>query len=87
MRQQLPNFKYKFHDLRATFGMNWVDHVMGKDGGKAEYMFARDQLRKLMWHRSATVTDRYLEYRQHIQRLEKAQAGWNRDLVNLIQSV
>lgn len=86
MRQTLPNFKYKFHDLRATFGMNWVDHVMGTDGVKEQYMFARDQLRKLMWHKNATTTDRYLEYRQHIQQLERAQAGWNQDLVDFIQS-
>lgn len=86
MRQTLPNFKYKFHDMRATFGMNWVDHVMGREGAKEHYLFARDQLRKLMWHKDATTTDRYLEYRNHIHQLQEAQAGWNLDLINLIQS-
>jgi hypothetical protein len=86
VRKTLPKFEYRFHDLRATFGMNWVDHVVGKENTKHNYMWARDQLRKLMWHKRATTTDLYLEYREHKHHLEKAQAGWNQDLVDLIQS-
>lgn len=87
VRKTMPQFTYRYHDLRATFGMNWIDSVMGKHGAKEQYMWARDQLRKLMWHKHATTTDLYLEYRHHMHQLEKAQAGWDQDLVNLIQSV
>jgi hypothetical protein len=82
----LPNFKYSFHDLRATFGMNWVDHVVGAGGTKEKYLWARDQLRKLMWHKDPATTDHYLEYRQHMRHLQTAQAGWSQHLVNLINA-
>ncbi len=54
VQKKHPNFKYRFHDQRATFGMNWIDYQMlqaGPDFGK-RYLWARDQLRKLMWHKS-----------------------------------
>jgi integrase len=86
VRKTLPTFSYRFHDLRATFGMNWVDHCVGREDTKPNYMWARDQLRKLMWHKDATTTDRYLEHRQQMHQLEKAHAHWNQDLVKLIQS-
>jgi hypothetical protein len=85
VRRVLPQFNYKFHDLRATFGMNWVDHAVGTEDTKKKYTWAHDQLRKLMWHRDPATTDRYLDYRQHMHQLEEAQADWGRDLVNLIQ--
>lgn len=89
VRKTLPKFRYRFHDLRATFGMNWVDHNMGQERAenteKGKYLWARDQLRKLMWHNDARTTDRYLEYRQHMHHLEQAQAGWSQHLIELIQ--
>ncbi|RZL03842.1 MAG: site-specific integrase [Rubrivivax sp.] len=84
VRKCNPTFNYKFHDLRATFGLNWVDHVLGEDGAKEKYLWAREQLRKLMWHKDATTTDRYLEYRHHLHHLKKAQEGWNQHLLDLI---
>lgn len=87
VQQKLPTFKYRFHDLRATFGMNWVDYQMlqaGPDFGK-RYVWARDQLRKLMWHRSPLTTDKYLEHRENMRHLQLAQQGWSDHLVELIQ--
>jgi hypothetical protein len=85
VRKTLPRFSYRFHDLRATFGMNWVDHAIGDDHTKKNYLWARDQLRKLLWHKDPKTTDGYLEYRQNILQLEGAQAGWARELERLIQ--
>jgi hypothetical protein len=87
VRKTLPNFKYRFHDLRATFGMNWVDDFMHGNPNPAgsSYLWARDQLRKLMWHKSAATTDKYLEYRQHMHHLESAQEGWGRHLISMFQ--
>lgn len=87
VQKNLPEFKYRFHDLRATFGMNWVDYQMeeaGSDFGK-RYLWARDQLRKLMWHKSPSTTDKYLEHREHVRHLQLAQQGWSDHLVELIQ--
>lgn len=87
VQKKLPKFKYRFHDLRATFGMNWVDFQMteaGPDFGK-HYVWARDQLRKLMWHKSPLTTDKYLEHREHMRQLQLAQQGWSDHLVELIQ--
>lgn len=88
LRKTHPKFKYRFHDLRATFGMNWVDYQMvqtdPEDFGK-RYLWARDQLRKLMWHKSAVTTDKYLEYREHMPHQQLAQQGWSDHLIKLIQ--
>lgn len=86
IQKSIPGFRYQFHDMRATFGINWVDAVMnGGDTGK-RYIWAREQLRKLMWHKWPTTTDRYLQYRERLQRLEAAEAKWNQDLLELIRS-
>lgn len=89
VRKTHPQFKYRFHDLRATFGMNWVDYQMtqaGPEGFGKRYLWARDQLRKLMWHKSPLTTDRYLEYREHMHHLQLAQQGWSNHLVELIKA-
>lgn len=88
VRKTLPKFKYRFHDLRATFGMNWVDYQMQQGGSEdysKRYLWARDQLRKLMWHRSPLTTDKYLEYREHMHHLQMAQQGWSDHLAELIR--
>lgn len=88
MRKAHPRFKYRFHDLRATFGLNWVDYQMlqaGAEGLGKHYLWTRDQLRKLMWHKSPLTTDKYLEYREHMHHLQLAQKDWSNHLVELIQ--
>jgi hypothetical protein len=86
VQKKFPKFKYRFHDLRATFGINWVDYQMREAGpnfGK-HYVWARDQLKKLMWHKSPLTTDRYLEHHEHMRHLQLAQQGWSSHLVELI---
>jgi hypothetical protein len=87
IQKSIPGFRYQFHDLRATFGINWVDAVMKEGDTRERYLWAREQLRKLMWHKAPTTTDRYIQYRQHLQHLESAEARWNQDLLELIRSV
>lgn len=84
MQKTLPGFSYRFHDLRATFGVNWVDTVSREGDTRERYMWCREQLRKLMWHKQATTTDRYIEYRQHLHMLEAALEGWSTTLLDLI---
>jgi hypothetical protein len=86
VRKTIKDFYYQFHDLRATFGINWVDAVLGEGDTHGRYIWAREQLRKLMWHKLPTTTDRYINYRKHLQDLEKAEAHWNQELLDLIRS-
>jgi hypothetical protein len=86
IRKTIPAFHYQFHDLRATFGVNWVDAVMRNQDTRQRYIWTRDQLRKLMWHKRPTTTDLYIDYRQHTELLEKAEADWNHNLLDLIRS-
>ena len=85
-RKTIPDFRYQFHDLRATFGLNWVDAAMASGSERERYLWTREQLRKLMWHRNASTTDRYIEFRRHVENLDAAEAGWNNDLLELIRS-
>lgn len=78
VRAEIPDFRYSFHDLRATFGMNYVDYwVDAISQNAAKYSFVLNNLRELMWHRSLTDTERYLQYREHFHMTEAAQEGWN----------
>lgn len=86
IRKSIPDFHYQFHDLRATFGINWIDAVVESQDTRERYLWAREQLRKLMWHKAAATTDRYIEYRRHMEHLEKAEAHWNQNLLDLIRS-
>jgi hypothetical protein len=85
IRKTIPGFHYQFHDLRATFGINWIDAVTESHDTRQGYLWARDQLRKLMWHKSAATTDRYIDYRRHTEQLEAAEARWNQSLLDLIR--
>lgn len=87
VRKTLPEFRYKFHDTRATFGMNWVDDVMGTGNAcKETYHFAMEELRKLMWHKRTDTTEKYLDYRRHRQHLDSAERGWGSYLLEMIDS-
>jgi|LauGreDrversion4_2_1035121.scaffolds.fasta_scaffold117932_2 integrase len=93
VRKNHPLFKYRFHDLRATFGMNWVDHQMrqaGTEGLGKHYLWVREQLQKLMWHRSPLTTDKYLNYREEQHQTQQAMKEWSRhlneDLLGLLRS-
>jgi len=79
------NFKYRFHDLRASFGMNYVDFCedkIARDGGGRELVLK--QLAKLMWHSNIATTIRYLDYRHNLHMIEAAEKGWSEYLVSLI---
>ncbi len=79
-------FHYKFHDLRASFGMNYVDFWIGKSGTDPK---AREkclkQLSALMWHSNIETTLGYLNYRDNIRVFEAADDGWHNYLKKLVE--
>lgn len=62
------NFYYRFHDLRATFGMNLTDaQLQLVQEGKITLAQAREYVRFRMSHSSYETTDRYLNYRANLE--------------------
>lgn len=76
------DFYFKPHDLRASFGMNQTDMQMSlvRDG-LITLSKARTNVMALMWHSSTEVTDKYLNYREHIAMIYAAVNGYG-DLVH-----
>lgn len=65
-KHNVPNFHYRFHDLRATAGMNWTDFGLSLvEKKKLNLREVREFVKTRMGHESAAITDRYLQYRQH----------------------
>jgi hypothetical protein len=78
------DFKYRFHDLRASFGMNYVDFCAERDRDGRDRELVLKHLAKLMWHTNVATTLRYLDYRRNLHMIEAAEKGWSEYLVNLI---
>lgn len=70
-KYEAPNFHYRFHDLRATAGMNWTDYGLSLvEKKELTLKDVREFVKTRMGHESSSVTDRYLQYRQN-QKLTK----------------
>jgi len=83
-RLQNPQYKFSFHDLRATFGLNVVDYMTAN---KVPYARALDQLRQLMWHTRLSTTESYLKYREIRALFDEVQDGWNQHLKSLVTRI
>ena len=76
-KYNVPNFHYRFHDLRATAGMNWTDYGLSLvEKKKLNLREVREFVKNRMGHESAAVTDRYLQYRQHQQLTKEVSIGY-----------
>lgn len=68
-----PNFHYRIHDLRASFGMNMVEAQSALvTSGVITLHKARMNVKDLMWHESFATTDLYLNYRSQMDALYAA---------------
>jgi len=64
----VADFYYRFHDLRATFGMNLTDaQLQLVQEGKITLAQAREYVRFRMGHSSYETTDKYLNYRANLE--------------------
>lgn len=70
-------FHYRFHDLRASYGMNIVDHLAPLiDSGKITYTAALNFVRVRLGHESLITTERYLKYRANQKMAQRVQDEW-----------
>lgn len=61
------NFRYQFHDTRASYGMNLTDHQLERvSKGDITLHQAREFVKARMCHESSATTDRYLQYRHNL---------------------
>jgi integrase len=77
-------FHYKFHDTRATFGMNLVDDRMKLlADGRTNLIEVLDYVRVRMSHSQLSITERYLNYRSRLRLASAVQDDWETHLENL----
>ncbi len=82
-----PGFHYRFHDLRASFGMNETDRQLALvEQGKSKLSDARRHVQKLMWHASSATTDLYLDYRRQMEMVWAAVDGYETYIATLIEA-
>lgn len=72
-----PNFRYHFHDTRASFGMNLTDHQLKLvAAGEITLLQAREFVKTRMGHESSATTDLYLQYRDNLKQVRWAADGY-----------
>ncbi len=82
-----PAFHYRFHDLRASFGMNETDRQLVLiEQGKIKLANARRHVQRLMWHTSSATTDLYLDYRRQMEMIWAAVDGYEDYISTLIET-
>ncbi|WP_444997900.1 hypothetical protein [Aliikangiella sp. IMCC44359] len=80
-------FSYKFHDLRASFGMNLSDSLTESVAqGEITLTKVRNRVRDVMGHDSYTTTDEYLGYRDKTQTARLTQERYQRHLAKLCEA-
>lgn len=88
MRDKLSNEKYtfRFHDLRATFGMNLSESQISLvEEGKQSLHDAREYVKARMGHSSIEITDRYLNYKVNLNTLMSHQENYE-EYINFLLS-
>jgi hypothetical protein len=83
-KYKTKDFHYRFHDTRATAGMNWTDHQLALvQQGKTTLHEAREFVKTRMGHESSVVTDRYLQFRQNLKLVRWAEQSHETHLQQL----
>ena len=86
-RFDAPNFNYKFHDLRASYGMNLTDAQLELvSNGERSLHEAREFVKIRMCHESSATTDLYLQYRSNLKLVRSIATEYDQHLVRLAQT-
>ena len=82
--EQGAGFHYRFHDLRATFGMNVLDEKLRLvQAGEITLAEALNYLMTVMGHSSLTITQRYVNYRGRLKQARMVQDEWELNLAKI----
>ncbi|MBD9503299.1 integrase [Pseudomonas sp. PDM17] len=77
-------WRYQFHDLRATCGMNIVDALMPRvERNEMSLSYVREYVRTRLSHESFKTTDLYLDYRRLNNLVAVAQFDWEEHLKDI----
>lgn len=83
LKEMKSQLRLSFHDLRATFGMNYVRHGLNRiDSGKLSKSGLINDLKQRMGHSKITTTMLYLDYDFSDKRDFKIQEEWELSLIN-----
>lgn len=83
-----PKFRYQFHDLRASFGMNLTDSQLKLVEQKRRTLHqVREFVKVRMGHASATTTDCYLQFRGNLSHIQNVTDDHDQFLRNLAVEV
>ncbi len=90
MKEHGNDLSFRFHDLRATFGMNLVESVIQVHGEgvlendqRPEFLRALMYVRERMGHSNLQTTEKYLRYRENVKVATYLQGEFERFLEGL----
>jgi integrase len=79
---------FRFHDLRASFGMNLTDKQLALvEKGTITLHQAREFVKARLGHEDSSTTDLYLNYRTGLKMIATAQTEYESHLVDLARRV
>ncbi|MCQ0170164.1 site-specific integrase [Pseudomonas sp. S12(2018)] len=85
LKKANQEFKYQFHDLRATFGMNLIeDNMKALEKGEVSQLDLLDLVRRRLNHSSINVTMRYLRFKDNHALTANAQSEFESHLEGVI---
>jgi len=85
LAKECQAFKYQFHDLRATFGMNLIeDNTKKIENGDMSQLELLDLVRRRLNHSSVDVSMRYLRFKTDHSLVADAQSEFESHLEGVI---
>ena len=80
------NLKFRFHDLRATFGLNLLEEKLNLvQQGNAKLLDVLMHVRNRMGHNNLSTTERYLEFRKKHDLAISTQSEFEKHLMSLVE--
>ncbi len=82
------SFKFKFHDLRATYGMNLtISQINMVEKLEKTLHEAREYVRCRMGHESHETTDLYLSYSHNLAHINNVQESYEEHIIHLTELI
>ena len=87
LKEMNPDFfGFRFHDLRATFGMNLLDSLLASLGKDQTAKAALIEVQQRLGHKNLTTTMQYLNYRGRISERVRTQDALEQELLEYIET-